>query len=57
MIKTGLKYRLFDLISLAEAEVSVCEQRNPHTDPTRYQTQSPLNEGSVSFPEISMSPV
>jgi hypothetical protein len=34
-----MECRFFHLVSLAEVEVSACEKRNPHRDPTSYQTQ------------------
>jgi hypothetical protein len=42
-------------LTLTEAKVSVCEQKNSHTDVTRNQIQNHLNKSPVYDPETIRS--
>jgi hypothetical protein len=42
--------------SLAEVKASVCGQKNPHRNLDGDQTQKPLSESPVSYPDTTRSP-
>jgi hypothetical protein len=45
------------VLYLVEVQASVSEQRNSHTDLTGDQTQGPLKEIPMSYPETTRSEI
>jgi hypothetical protein len=45
------------LLSLVEINISACEQKTLHTDPSMEQSQNPLTESPISYPETARLPL